>query len=143
MLRRRLTLALALAGGAALSGCSSGPPLADAIGTVARIRVDASPDGGERRQYFVDPKDIDLLLRALGPDQRLHGGARFKDNEFPTLGLTFFDAQGTPHATLNFSGPLGAHNELYKLAFSAEYLGAVTPADPAELGRILERTAPK
>lgn len=125
--------------------CSSGPPVAEVIGTVARIRVDVMPEegNGERKQFFIaDPKDVADMLQGIGTAQRLRSGDRFKEGEFPSLGLTFFDAQGKPHATLNFSGPIGPRNELYALAFSADYKGSLVPADPKLLSQTIERTTP-
>lgn len=127
------------------SACSSGPPVAEAIGAVARIRVDVMPEDGkgERKQFFIaDPKDVADMLQGIGTAQRLKSGQRFKEDEFPVLGLTFFDAKGTPHATLNFSGPIGPRNELYAIAFSTNYLGSLEPTDPALLGRVIARATP-
>ncbi len=132
-------------GSSACGSGDSGPVLADKIGQVARIRVDVTGYGGtgERQQFFVDgPDDVAELLKGIGVKQRVHSGSKFKDGEFPALGLTFFDLQGMPHATLNFSGAIGPRNELYAIGDSADYLGAVKPADAELMGRVIARTTP-
>jgi len=137
-----LVLTLAALGA---SACSSGPPVAEAIGAVARIRVDLMPEDGkgERKQFFVaDPKDVADMLQGIGTAQRLKRGQRFKEDEFPVLGLTFFDAKGTPHAVLNFSGPVGPRNELLAIGFSVNYKGSLVPADPELIGRVIARATP-